>query len=144
MTKKYWDGENWLVVDKIDDIIQYYFNGEIHRKDGPADIWYYDNGDIKSEKYWYNGVCHKEDGPAEIWYYKNRSIKSEKYWYNGKKHRENGPAVVIYYMDGSIKDKEYWFNNIKFDLEKMPFEMPIDTEEKEFMFNLIYGDINDN
>ena len=105
----YWDGKNWLILTEDNYLIIYYLHGEKHREDGPAEIWYY---------------------------YDDGSIESEEYYFNDKLHRKDGPAVVIYHMDGSIKDKEYWFNNIKFDPEKLPFEMPIDSEEKKLYLEL--------
>ena len=40
----------------------WYFNGKLHREDGPAVIWY--DG---TQKWYKNGKLHREDGPAAIW-----------------------------------------------------------------------------
>jgi len=62
----------------------YKLNGKRHREDGPAVIYYYENGNIKIEYYYINGNSHRENGPADIWYYENGSIKCEYYFINGK------------------------------------------------------------
>ena len=89
---------------------RYYFNGKLHRKDGPAVICYYENGNKYYEEYYINGESHNEDGPAIIYYYENGIIQYEKYYYNDKLHRENKPAIIRYYKDGSIECKEYYIN----------------------------------
>ena len=132
----YWDGKNWLKIKKDNYLIIYYLNDKLHRENKPAVISCYNDGSIERKVFWWNDQLHREDGPAMILYNDENNIKSEKYYHNGKLHRKDGPAVVIYYMDGLIKDKEYWFNNIKFDLEKMPFELPIDSEEKRLYLEL--------
>ena len=109
--ENYWDGENNLELFKIDHFEQYYLNGKFHRNDGPALI-----------KYLYNGVKG-----VEIYYYKNI------------KHRIDGPAEISYFENGDIYSEEYWFNGIKIDPNKLPFELPIDSPEKKFLFNLKYG-----
>jgi len=76
----------------------WYFNGKLHREDGPAIE--YSNG----TKSWYlNGKRHREDGPAREW------ADGNKFWYfNGKRHREDGPAVEYsrgtksWYLNGKI------------------------------------------
>ena len=142
MTEKYWDGQNWLIVKKNNFSISYYFNGDYHRNDGPANIFYFDNKNVSSKYYYKDGKLHRENGPAIIHYFSNGSILCKKYLFNEKRHRKNGPALFEYYKNGSIKIKEYWFNNNKFDPENLPFELPIDTEEKIFMFNLKCNDNN--
>lgn len=60
-------------------------NGNLHREDGPALIWYFVNGNIDIQEYWINGKLHKIDGPAKISYsYNNDRIKDKEYWLNGK------------------------------------------------------------
>ena len=38
-----------------------------------------------------------------------------------------------------VLKKTYWINGIKIDIENLPFELPIDSPEKEFMFKLKYS-----
>ena len=112
MFEKYWDGENWLSVYKNDNTIKYFFNNEFHRNDGPADISYYDNGDIKFEFYLRNGVIHRIDGPA----------------------------AIFHNSDGFIENEWHVFNGKEFNSKFLPFEMPIDTDEKKLYMNLKYGE----
>jgi len=87
----------------------WYFNGEIHREDGPAVER--SNGD----KEWYkNGVRHREDGPA-IEY-----ANGNKYWcLNGEYHREDGPAIEWanggkeWYINGKYLTEEEFLNKTK-------------------------------
>ena len=83
MPEKYWDGENTLKVYKDKYEISYYLNNVFHRNDGPAVIWYHENG--------------------------------------------------------NIKHKFYFINVIQFDPNMLSFDLPLDTEEKKFMFKLKYG-----
>jgi antitoxin component YwqK of YwqJK toxin-antitoxin module len=53
---------------------------KFHRTDGPARIYYYENGKIERE-YWYvEGKMHRTDGPARIYYYENGKRERE-HWY---------------------------------------------------------------
>ena len=116
MIEYYWDGENWLKVVKSYDLIRYYLGVNLHRNEGPAVIFYDIICDIKS----------------------NCDIKIEKFYHHGKIHRNDGPAIIQNFTDG-FKVYEYYFNGIEFNPDDLSFEMPIDTEEKEFMFHLKYG-----
>ena len=90
-------------------ILAYYNQqGQRHREDGPADIWYYNNESIRSEWYYINGRKHREDGPAVIWYNDDGSIHNEGYYINGLGHREDGPGYIRYNKDGSIDYEEYY------------------------------------
>ena len=143
MYEYYWDGENWLKTALVFGIRIYHLNNMRHRKDGPAFINYINKNFISLEEYRYYDFLHRENGPALSWYYEDGSISMKEYYLNGKRHRKDGPAAVIYHIDGLIKDEEYWFNDIKFDPDDLSFELPIDTEEKQFLFNLKYGENND-
>jgi antitoxin component YwqK of YwqJK toxin-antitoxin module len=65
-------------------------------------------GKLREEWFNKNGRLHREDGPARIWYYENGNPKHEDYYKNGKHHRENGPADTWYYENGNIKTKSYY------------------------------------
>lgn len=53
----------------------WYFNGILHREDGPAVEW------LNGDKEWYiNGYRHRVDGPAKEW-----SYGKKEYWYNGER-----------------------------------------------------------
>ena len=143
MYEDYWDGENWLTTILSYGFRLYYLNDIKHREDGPAEIWYDKDGSIEKISYYKNGKFHRKNGPASIYYYKNGYLTQKEYFFNGKRHREDGPSFIRYYRNNSIEKKEYWFNNIKFDPDDLPFELPIDTKEKQFLFNLKYGDNNE-
>jgi len=62
-------------------------NGDFHRADGPAIE--YPNG----EKEWYiNGKMHRKNGPA--WIRKFRNYSTKRWYINGFQHRTNGPAIT--------------------------------------------------
>jgi len=88
-------------------------DGEVHRENAPAEIWYYTNGSKWFEMWKKNGIIHRENGPAIISYYENGNIRTEKWFLNGKLHREDGPAVIEYSPDGGIKEQEYYINDEK-------------------------------
>ena len=138
MSEKYWDGKNWLKVVKSYDLTRYYLGDKLHRNDGPAVIFYHDNGSIEREIYYFVGEYHRINGPAVIDYFENGNFIEKNYFYYGKLHRDNGPALLYYDEDSSCILEMFYFNGIEFDPDKLPFEMPIDTEEKEFYMNLIY------
>ena len=139
MVEYYWDGENWLKVYKINKFIEYYLGDKLHRNDGPAEIDCFDNNKIRLKKYWFNGKLHREGSPAFITYYWNGSVEFEFYYFNDILHRINGPSIIFYNNDGFIERKEYHIYGIEFDLLKLPFDLPIDTEEKRLYINLKYG-----
>jgi hypothetical protein len=61
-------------VKVYDNRTEWYFNGKLHREDGPA----VERSD--GYKYWYlNGKRHREDGPAVEW-----PDGSKSWWINGK------------------------------------------------------------
>ena len=87
------DGE-YVILD-CGDRKAWYFNGKLHREDGPAVEW------SDGTKAWYfNGKLHREDGPAVEW-----SDGAKEWWMNGESHREDGPAIE--YADGG---KSWWIN----------------------------------
>ena len=140
MTNIYWDGENWLEVLKDDEFIEYYFGEKKHRKDGPAFLSYHPNGNIETMIYWFNDEIHNKNEPALLSYYANGNIRSKEYYFNGELHRKDGPARIIFYENGKIFIEDYYYNNIKFDPKDLPFELPIDTEEKKLFMKLKYGE----
>jgi len=68
----------------------WYFNSKNkwHRSNGPAKIYYYDNGKIYSEHYCINGVRHRLDGPVYIAYKGSGEIYFKEYCINGKEYSE--------------------------------------------------------
>lgn len=124
------------------DDVEYYYNGKLHRTDGPA----VERFDGKRKEWYLNGKLHREDGPAivgfihDIWYFDGvRVIYNEKlnennyinnyfhredgpaitykngykeYWQHGNLHREDGPAVEC--IDGLPDKVEYWFCDVRY------------------------------
>ena len=131
--EKYWDGENWLEIFKTNYLIEFYLNGLKHRKDGPSRTWYFEKNLIGFKQYHENGKLHRKNAPAQFEHDENGNIEAEKYYQNGKLHRKDGPANIRYYFNGNIKIKKYYYNNIEFDPNKLSFEMPIDTEKKNYI-----------
>jgi antitoxin component YwqK of YwqJK toxin-antitoxin module len=88
--------------------IWYNRDGEKHRVDGPAEIWYI-NGQIVHECWYRNDIVHRDDGPAIVNYVDDKIVGE--YWYcNGVSHRDDGPATVHYRGDIT---KKFWQRNGK-------------------------------
>jgi len=83
----------------------YKLNGKRHRENGPAMIWYYENGNIEIEEYYINDEYHREDGPAYIRYYKNGNISNERYCINDKYLTKQEFDKYIRKRDSKIFDK---------------------------------------
>lgn len=67
--------------------------GDLHREDGPAYIYYYEDGSLSIEEFRINGMYHRLDGPAQIGRFRDGST-----WEN-------------FYIDGEYlgRDKEgFW------------------------------------
>ncbi len=58
-------------------------NGKLHRENGPAEIWYYENGQVKYEWWWLNGVLHNTTGAAYIKYDENGQVTKLEWWIDG-------------------------------------------------------------
>jgi len=95
----------------------YYINGQRHREDGPAIIWYRREGFIEGGYYYRNGQLHREDGPAEIWYREDGSVEREYYYKNDRPHREDGPAKIRYNSNNE-PNEAYYLNGVKLDKQK--------------------------
>ena len=99
-------------------VIEYRFNGKLHREDSPAKTW--PDG---SMEWWINGKHHREDGPAYT------SPDGYKAWYiNGECHREDGPAVIR--PNCSIA---WWLNNIYYSEEEY-IEYLLESYSKKISF----------
>lgn len=66
---------------------------------------------VKFVSYNINGVDHREDGPAKIWYNEDGSIELEEWYINGECHRESGPAVTTYDNCGNIIEESFYLND---------------------------------
>ena len=71
-------------------------------------IIYYDNSKVISSEYWcVGGRLHREDGPAKIWYYEDGRVAYKEWRLNGVLHREDGPVCIRYYEDRSDEQIKY-------------------------------------
>lgn len=68
---------------KSDLYTLYTFNDLPHRIDGPACIYYFEDGSVEMEAYFIHGRRHREDGPAMIWYNFNGNIEHTRYYLHG-------------------------------------------------------------
>lgn len=102
--------------------IWYEYDEILHREDGPARIVFDENsGDVSYEEYYKNGALFRKDGPAFIRYHSNGNIAHETYctmpvpedepWKIGIRHREGGPAEIEYYEDGSIMQTNWYIDD---------------------------------
>lgn len=95
------------VHEDLEDTKKWYFNGNLHRQDGPAVE--YKNGITE----WYqHGLLHREcDLPAID------LLNGYGEWYiKGKRHRDNGPAV-FYHLE-HVEVKEWWLDGIEYTEEE--------------------------
>jgi len=103
--------EKIVVIDRFGRDRDFFENGRHSRVNGPAEIIFWDNGNLKKEVWRVNGVTTRDGGPA-ITFYRQDGTKSLERWYrNGLVHNEAGPAEVYYNKDGSIKKVSYNINN---------------------------------
>lgn len=76
--------------------VVWYWNGQIHRDDGPAVIRSAD----QTQEWWQHARKHREGGPAVV-----VPDCCEEWWHNGKQHRIGAPAVQ--WLDGPYS----WYVN---------------------------------
>jgi hypothetical protein len=80
--------------------VEFYWEGKLHREDGPAIIHYHEDGGVWHEWYYRHGLLHRDpkEGPAEIQRDQlNADIAiDEKYCLFGKYYRrpEDGPYRI--------------------------------------------------
>jgi len=107
--------------DKGIKLNEYFTNekDEYHNENGPASIYYSENGKIRSEEYFRNGKMYREgDKPTIIEYTKKKGRKIRECWF-GEKRKNDLPTEIIYFPSGKIKsetwqkvasDKTRWWN----------------------------------
>lgn len=98
-------------VKFFDHCIEWWFNGKLHREDGPAVQF------LNGDKWW----DYDENG-KKIYREGRPAIEHDcgaKYWYiEGKRHREDGPAVEFsngtkyWYLDGILLSKQEFLDEI--------------------------------
>lgn len=103
--------ENVTVVqyEDVKEVTYRNAEGVIHRDGAPAVTAYDEKGEVSSEHYLQNGEPHREDGPAVI-YYIGGEIGMQEYYQNGELHREDGPAGIYYDENGELESEDYFLN----------------------------------
>lgn len=79
----------------------------------------YDKGCVERIIYSQKLNCfrHRYDGPADIYYFMDGSIKSENYFLNDKLHNSLGPARRFKRLPGSFWNNYFYFNDVRIDLD---------------------------
>lgn len=116
--------KEFTIVKTTKGLEEYKIDGQHHRKDGPAFIKYWDNGNKFKESWAFHGKIHRLNNPAVIMYYSDGAGPYYEAWYvNSKYHRlpictqynkKDMPAIIEYRHDGSIDGKYYYLNG-KYD-----------------------------
>jgi hypothetical protein len=91
---------------------------------GPAVVVFFDDGSIQRD-YFYNGKLHRRDGPARVFHHVGeltvQEYCQEEYYCNGTQHRDCGPALMKRYADGWTE--EQYFRDGEF-IKKEEFSAP--------------------
>lgn len=100
--------ESWT-----DDKIQSEIPGSLHRIDGPACTVWNEDGTLKAQEWIFHGELHRWDGPAQI-FFSNNEIYRESWYNHGKKHRIGGPAIIEWtdYNRTHLRVEEWWIHGI--------------------------------
>lgn len=89
--------------------------GQLHREDGPAAVYWNENGTLTSREWRQNGQLHREGGPAQITTYPDGAPKAEMWLNNGQLHREDGPALIRYSPDGTVTSSQFYTHGTQVD-----------------------------
>lgn len=83
---------------------------------GSAMRYHRADGSISSEDYWINGVIHRRNGPASTEYYPDGTISCELYFVDGNITRRDGPAIIYYNEDGSVRSHEHYYLGVHYEI----------------------------
>ena len=119
------------------DVMEWRCGDKLHRDDGPASIWYYEDGTIGGEVYYRDGEIYRDVGPAGIWYHVTGTIWQENYYRDGLQHRDDGPAGIWYDLDGTIGG-EFYYRDGKLHRDDGPAS--ISYGEESILFERYYRD----
>ena len=74
----------------------YYLNDIIHRENGPAYIWYYENGNIDIQYCYINGIMTdiNDNTPAYQEYTNNGLLQKIRHYLNGRVHKKIPPQLL--------------------------------------------------
>lgn len=106
--------ESYHINGELASISYYNSKGKLHREgDLPAELLFYKNGLLKSEKYMLNGKKNRNQAkPAFIKYNKDGQVIYLGYFVNDKFHKINEPALIKYHDNGQIEELKYYVNGI--------------------------------
>ena len=71
-----------------------------HQVDGAAHINYYRSGQKRYESYYQNGLLHRIDGPAIIWYSENGEITETGWRINGDRIKPTNLMKLLWKKGG--------------------------------------------
>lgn len=82
-------------------------------------ISYYSNGQIRSERWINKEamVLHRLDGPAVRYWFEDGRARSEEWWVNGQLHKLDGSAFRMWCKNGRLECEEWHINGVKYDTE---------------------------
>jgi antitoxin component YwqK of YwqJK toxin-antitoxin module len=106
--------ESYHINGELASISYYNSKGKLHREDDkPAELLYYKNGFLKSEKYMLNGKKHRSEGkPAFVKYNQEGKVIYLGYFINDKFHNIEKPALIKYHDNDQIEELKYYVNGI--------------------------------
>jgi hypothetical protein len=84
------------LTDNIERVLEVWFYkcGKLHRTDGPANVIYYDNGNVRFEIWCIDGLGHRINEAAMVIYREDGTIL-EKRWYRYDKMIKKKQYIVI-------------------------------------------------
>jgi len=96
-----------------------------HHPDGPAEISWHTNGQIKTLAYCVDGVLTDIDGPAYREWYADGSVREIEYYRDGSWHRlpSQGPALILYDESRKVVNEFYRWNGREVERDYIPDEM---------------------
>ncbi len=84
-------------------------DGQIHRTDGPASLYWDADGTLRHEAWFLYGKAHRTDGPAKkTWRSTDGTLSAEMWFQNDQLHRTDAPAQKEWFPDGTLF-YEAWF-----------------------------------
>lgn len=96
--------------------VVYLWEGELHHPTEPALLEYAD-GHLTEAEYHLHGTIHRKNGPACVYYYHPEEkeegnaqtpLQYAAYYLHGQRHREDGPAFIQYNLRGDLTYTEDW------------------------------------
>ena len=93
--------------------MDYYFNGVLHRLDGPARIVFDENNNVIRHEYYFCGIKFNGNSPSVIWFDKDGRVSCEERYVNGKLNDHENAFAVVEFNGDKILYTESWENGHK-------------------------------